>query len=138
MWCLPGLHFVEEDHEMPFQWKGSFTRRTPVSYTHLDVYKRQVGILSPWVVMGPYPLTRAGNRYIVVVTDMMSRRVEAKAVRKADADTISLPGGRSVPSLGIPRGVAHRQREAAHGPQVEADVRQAAHTTCLLYTSRCV
>lgn len=39
-------------------------------------------------IMGPYPLTRAGNRYIVVVTDMMSRWVEAKAVRKADADTI--------------------------------------------------
>ena len=38
--------------------------------------------------MGPYLLTRAGNRYIVVVTDMMSRWVEAKAVRKADADTI--------------------------------------------------
>ena len=36
----------------------------------------------------PYPLTRAGNHYIVVVTSMMSRWVEAKAVRKGDADTI--------------------------------------------------
>ena len=38
--------------------------------------------------MESYPQTQAGNRYVVVVTDMMSRWVEAKAVHKADTDTI--------------------------------------------------
>ena len=38
--------------------------------------------------MGPYPLTRAGMRHIVVITNIVTSQVEAKALRKADAENI--------------------------------------------------
>ena len=39
-------------------------------------------------VMSPYPLTRVGNPYTVMVVDMMPRRVEVKAVQMAETNTI--------------------------------------------------
>lgn len=40
-------------------------------------------------LMGPYPLTRKGHRYILVVTDLFTRWVEAFPLRNAEAPTIT-------------------------------------------------
>ena len=42
-----------------------------------------------WDIMGPLPPTTAGNKYIVVVTDLFSKWVEAFPVKATDTETLA-------------------------------------------------
>jgi len=42
-----------------------------------------------WDIMGPLPLSSTGNRYIVVITDLFSRWVEAFPVKATDTETLA-------------------------------------------------
>ena len=52
------------------------------------VATRPFQILS-WDIMGPLPLTSKGKRYILVVTDLFSKWVEAFPLASTDADTLA-------------------------------------------------
>ena len=49
----------------------------------LDVFER-------WKIdiVGPLPITQNGNRYIIVTMDYFTRWPEARAIEKANADTV--------------------------------------------------
>lgn len=63
----------------------------------------------PWeavsiVVMGPYPETEKGNRFVIVLCDLFSRWVEAKATKEArGADVIQFLEENIVSRHGYPR-----------------------------------
>ena len=70
-------------------------RLIPVSYTHLDVYKRQ-GLLSSDVAsgpieklfidyLGPFPRSKSGNSYLLVCVDAFSKFAWLLALRQANA-----------------------------------------------------
>jgi len=42
-----------------------------------------------WDIMGPLPLSSAGNRYIVVITDLFSKWVEAFPIKSTDTETLA-------------------------------------------------
>ena len=85
--------------------------------------------------MGPYLLMRAGNRYIVMVTDMMSRWVEAKVVLKADAYTITCYLEEAVfLRLGYPEALPTDNVKLLTGHKWK-QICNKLHIHCLLYTS---
>ena len=72
----------------------------------------------PWEVaavdlMGPYVETTNGNRFVLVVTDMFSRWVEAFPLQKSDAETVTRTIDREIFSrYGYPRAIL-----SDNGPQ---------------------
>ena len=42
-----------------------------------------------WDIMGPLPQTSSGNKYIVVVTDLYSKWVEAFPMKSTDTETLA-------------------------------------------------
>jgi len=42
-----------------------------------------------WDIMGPLPMTANGNKYIVVVTDLFSKWVEAFPVKSTNIETLA-------------------------------------------------
>ena len=42
-----------------------------------------------WDIMGPLPLSYTGNRYIVMITDLFSKWVEAFPVKATDTETLA-------------------------------------------------
>ena len=42
-----------------------------------------------WDIMGPLPLSSTGNHYIVVITDLFSKWVEAFPVKSTDTETLA-------------------------------------------------
>ena len=56
-----------------------------------------------WDIMGPLPQTSSGNKYIVVVTDLFSKWVEAFPVKSTDTETLaSLLTNEVICRYGIP------------------------------------
>ncbi|VDK43760.1 unnamed protein product [Taenia asiatica] len=41
-------------------------------------------------IMGPLPLTKGGNRYILVMVDYFTKVAEAEAMKAQDAETVAL------------------------------------------------
>ena len=79
-----------------FFWPGmSHQIRRYVAGCHLCICKKQLprSARAVWEtlavdLMGPYPLTKQGNRFIVVVTDMFTRWVESFPLRNSHAPTL--------------------------------------------------
>ena len=42
----------------------------------------------PWDIMGPLPVTSSGNKYILVITDIFSKWVEAFAIQSMETEAL--------------------------------------------------
>ena len=105
-------------------------RVAPVSYTHLDVYKRQVLRLG-WWLPGLWILARALDVEREVASD--ERAVRAAGVRRYAACLLRLATSAAPAALSP----AFRGRRAQVAIRVERLLRPRPEP-CLLYTSRCV
>ena len=60
--------------------------QAPIGTIHADLPFQRIA----WDITGPFPETERGNRYIVVITDLFSRWVEAFPVKKTDSITLQI------------------------------------------------
>ena len=60
--------------------------------------------------MGPLPLSSTGNRYIIVITDLFSKWVEAFSVKSTDTETLAtLLVNEVICRLGVPHYIHSNQ-----------------------------
>ncbi|GAA55250.1 hypothetical protein CLF_107468 [Clonorchis sinensis] len=68
-------------------WNGEGDKQLETFQSHFD--RLEIGELWSVDAMGPFPVTTSGNQYIVIMTEHLSRWIEAAAVPNQRATTIS-------------------------------------------------
>ena len=99
----------------------------PVSYTHLDVYKRQASI-------GAWPPEEKSDAYDLMLPGQMLPTVTRWTVREGSVVTI----GANHNEMCIRDRSKHADFRTAEGMPQYQEYCKAEQYICLLYTSRCV
>ena len=103
----------------------------PVSYTHLDVYKRQADAISEAVPAGQVIATLVGFFAVYALIYIAWIRSVVKTVKKGPDVYLSGSEGRNGEAPAVSDGGRAAQGSAAAAKEVGT-------RCCLLYTSRCV